>query len=352
MWHHEAPRHNGHAGRRLATHSMHFNPPRRGPEFGPGASNQRVRIILFANETDRSQHIADWVDPEAPAAMIKDGAEPVFTAPQCRITCLRYYPEPGQEVVASWSDVRELVTGQLANPERLRHSHRLRCHAQVYEALAPQRLEMLARAMLGDASLATELHPLADWLVMSLGLAATLPPKPVIPPQRREPGIVFAGDRLLRIRVADDPTQEIDTSDTRDCHPARAAAAQLITSPKSTTNSVRRSAIPKKYLKPQELRRSREDAIYEMHFEANPGWWRRLLRAFRGSSVSRREHLRWQIMLSGKEIEDQLWSVRPPTGGFRHPKVRDWATRTLALVGYDPALMLAEWEIYWRRKAD
>ena len=39
------------------------------------------------------------------------------------------------------------------------------------------------------------------------------------------------------------------------------------------------------------------------------------------------------------------------SAGFAyHPTVRRWAAETLAAAGYDPAHMLAEWEVFWRRK--
>jgi hypothetical protein len=233
---------------------------------------------------------------------------------------------------------------------------------------------MLAMAMLGDASLIDLLHPLTDSLAQRLGLGQTLPPKPAFPPQRRARGIVLAGDRLIRLLAAGDPTQDeaIAAGETRRQVPQStapavetrrqvppSAAPALRASPRPAeafsqppAERARRSAIPEQYLQPWEFRRSREEAIYAMHDATRGGWLRLLLRALRAPFVSRREFFRWQIMLSGKPVDDQLWGVRPPAGGLGHRHVRDWAARTLALAGYDPTLMLSEWEIYWRRKAD
>jgi hypothetical protein len=59
---------------------------------------------------------------------------------------------------------------------------------------------------------------------------------------------------------------------------------------------------------------------------------------------------KWQILLCGKGFDEQLWAVRPPDGGLTHRAVRQWAARTLELAGYQPGVMLLEWEIFWRRK--
>jgi hypothetical protein len=58
----------------------------------------------------------------------------------------------------------------------------------------------------------------------------------------------------------------------------------------------------------------------------------------------------WQVLLSDKNLDEPLWAVRPPESASSHPFIREWATRTLELAGYDPRLMVYEWEIYWRRK--
>src|SRR5262245_13283361 len=70
-----------------------------------------------------------------------------------------------------------------------------------------------------------------------------------------------------------------------------------------------------------------------------------------GRRTARREAWRkWQALLSGKSCDEQLWAVRPPRGMIASPAVRDWAIRALEWAGYDPRVMLVEWEIYWRRK--
>jgi hypothetical protein len=73
---------------------------------------------------------------------------------------------------------------------------------------------------------------------------------------------------------------------------------------------------------------------------------RGLVRAF----AKRNEYHRWRALLEGKDADEQLWGVRPPSGRLADAAVRGWASRTLSLAGYDAGRMLREWELYWRRK--
>jgi hypothetical protein len=362
MLRHDAMHQNGHAALRMPNRFTRLDVPQPG-EFGPmrGISLHHMRLLFIGGDAGPWQHGPHPMGRGSPVIIDQDDNEPMPQAvPSSRMACRRLYPEPGQEVVVAWRDARDLLADQLAHPERLRDTHRLRCHAQVYEALAPQRREALATMVLGDASLASTLQPLTEGLAVRLGLAATIPQWAVQPPQRRDPGVALAGDRFIRLLLDDDPTRGnvVTPAEARDRVPARAPTPQASSLqpaapvPVAAASSPRRTAIPQSYLRPWEFRRSREEAIYQIHFSTTAGWFRRLLRALRGPSVSRREVVRWQIMLSGKDADAQLWAVRPPIGGFDHPKVREWAARTLALAGYDPVLMLTEWEIYWRRKAE
>jgi hypothetical protein len=76
----------------------------------------------------------------------------------------------------------------------------------------------------------------------------------------------------------------------------------------------------------------------------------RLVRKLRLLLMSSGEFQRWQVLLFDRTPDDQLWAVRPPAGAFAHRALRQWAHETLRLAGYDPDVMLVEWEIYWRRK--
>ena len=77
---------------------------------------------------------------------------------------------------------------------------------------------------------------------------------------------------------------------------------------------------------------------------------RSLTNWFANRSALREAGRKWQSLLAGKSLDEQLWAVRPPRGMIARPDVRDWARQTLERAGYDPRLMLAEWEIFWRRK--
>jgi hypothetical protein len=330
------------------------------PDWVLGGRVDRMRIILLREgQSERrfqERRLAydprDAVDeevggrnhhvrPSPPKVSAED--RPAPTRQGGRLACRRVFPEPGHECLVSWEHIGGLLAGQLAHPERLHQSHRLRCHAQVYEATAPHRIEELAAAMLGDPAFVAELHPLTDVLAARLGLALMLPSRPAHSPRRREPGVVLAGDRLVRVCAADDPTA--------DGPPPRAMPRATELRDALTRGAGQRRTIPEHYLRPWELRRSRQEVVYDMHVLAHSSWLRRLLRRLRGPRLRRAELLRWEVMLSGKPIEEQLWSVRPPLADLSHPRVRKWAQEALGAAGYDAGAMVAEWEIYWRRKA-
>jgi hypothetical protein len=330
------------------------------PDWLPyGGRVERMRIILLRQgrfeppfPKHRLPDSLDLVDEEVaglkqrgrgspPAASVDDRPAPTHHGGY--LASRRLFPEPGHECIVSWEHVGSLLAGQLAHPERLHPSHRLRCRAQVYEATAPHRIEELAAAMLGDPTLGAELHPLTDILAARLGLTVILPARLAAQaPRRNEPGVVIPGDRLVRISIADDPSAD-------EPPPSALPEASGLRGP-LPGEAGHRSTIPGRYLRPWELRRSREDAVYDMRVLAHYSWLRRLLRWLHGPRLSRAELLRWEVMLSGKSIEDQLWSVRPPLAGLTHPRVRGWVQAALTSAGYDPGVMMTEWEIYWRRK--
>ena len=95
---------------------------------------------------------------------------------------------------------------------------------------------------------------------------------------------------------------------------------------------------------------SRDEALYDLNMEAARFGLGSLIDRWLGAARSGREFRKWQILLTGRSLDDQLWAVRPPRRGLSNRLVRDWARRTLEAAGYDPGAMLLEWEIYWRRK--
>jgi len=349
-----------------------------------------------ARESESSTAKPPTKPDREPAAVDNPGAAPAFRP---------LFPEPGQWRVVRLADFRPMLMPQLAHPERLRDTHRLPCYVQVFEISAPQRVEVLAVEIFGDASAAPELPPLTQAAVQQLQLAAMLPPTTRLSRRySRQPGMLLPGDRVFYLEVANDPTDETPakapTPASEQPRISRGGPANDAGLPKSaggdqqseTDQSIRRpvaaseagtqpgiglagqpaqpitgagtplapaaplgvaptalkTSIPSHFLKPWEFRMSREEAMYDLHASSSlmgvvAGALRRLFRF-------RRELRKWQVFLTGKNPEEQLWTVRPPRGGSRHPFIREWAERTLQLAGYETRSMLTEWELFWRRK--
>jgi hypothetical protein len=267
------------------------------------------------------------------------------------------FPDPGQWRVLRWGDFKEVLAPQVAHPERLRDMHQLPCYVQVYEAVTPQRLESLAAMALGDPRGVSQLLLLTDAMAGKLELTALPQRRPQGPPHiRRESGLVSPHDRVCRLQLAHDPTMgegpqaSIRPRAVPEPHepriPAGApGAAPAVDCPGPT------ATVPERFLKPWEFRLGREEVLYDMHITAmRRGVLTSLLRWWKGRAGGRREFRKWQVLLCGKSLEEQLWAVRPPKGGLSHPWVREWAQKTLELAGYNPHAMLLEWEIFWRRK--
>ena len=112
-----------------------------------------------------------------------------------------------------------------------------------------------------------------------------------------------------------------------------------------------KTTIPEQWLKPWEFQISREEALYDMLAAASS---RSAPLAFIRGLTDRFGHRqawrKWQALLAGKSLDEQLWAVRPPRGLISIAAVRDWARQMLEQAGYDPRVMLAEWEIFWRRR--
>jgi len=290
-------------------------------DFGPPALPARARVVASRVEE------ASETPPSAP-----ERTTPGFRA---------LLPEPGQRRVVCFGQYKQMLAPQLAHPERLRDAHRLPCHVQVYELLAPEKFDELVAAIVGSGAVSSQLHPLTPHVVMQLQLAPLLPAPPRIPrPAQRESGVVLPGERLFRLQLASDPTAD----ETEPEIPAPAPAAANIPSTLKTS-------IPERFLKPWEFHLSREEALYDLSCASTfPGWLSGKLRRLVHCVAFRSELRRWQVLLSGKSIDEQLWSVRPPRGGLTHRFVQSWAKNAIELAGYDPRNMLTEWQIFWRRK--
>jgi hypothetical protein len=249
-------------------------------------------------------------------------------------------PDPGPRRIVCFGEYKQMLAPQLAHPERLRDAHRLPCHAQVYEVVAPQKFEAVSAAIFGNAGPSGRLRPLTHDVVMHLQLGPLLPAPPRIPhPGQRESGVVLPGERLFCLQVAGDPTAEENPE------PPAAATHEPISHPGLKTS------IPERFLKPWEFQISREEALYDLSsastfMGALGGTLWRLVHCL----SFRREFRKWQVLLNGKSPDEQLWSVRPPCGGLTHRFILAWAQNALQLAGYDPRNMLTEWHIFWRRK--
>jgi len=268
----------------------------------------------------------------------KSGKEQLPAIPDRRETALeivrRLAPAPGVRRVVCWGDFKEQLAPRIAQPALLRDAHQLACHVQVYESLIEQTLGALAAAALGDAARAGELRVLTPAHAQKLGLAELLRrdrvPRPDV---ARGADPLPAGTLVFQLAPESDPTASADPR------------------PAPPTLGGRRTAIPEQFLKPWEFQRSREEVLYDMLVRQRfaglaSRFFRKLLLLLTGSG----EFQRWQMLLFGRTPDDQLWAVRPPAGAFAYRPLRQWAHETLRLAGYDPDLMLVEWEIYWRRK--
>ena len=292
---------------------------------------------------------------ERPAQNREGGISPLesfpgSTAPGHR----KLLPEPGSRCLVRFGDFKPALASQLAHPERLRDSHRLPCCVQVYEVTETQRLETLAAVALGDAARAAQFQPWTHEAATTLGLNARLPARPQPQYSPQETGTLLPGDRIFRLQLEGDPTA--DEAMQAHVGPSAHSVPQTAPSPAGVVNNAAvapeaRKFIPERYLKPWEFKLSREEAAYDLRFEAaNRGLFKALFRRLKSWLGGRNDFRRWQAFLWGKSPEEQLWGVRPPEGRLSDPAIRNWVQRTLELAGCDSASMLPEWEIFWRRK--
>lgn len=286
-------------------------------------------VPLRALATGPRGEILAFRDPRSPVAaggpVVEMEREPdppgTQAPPAARARCL-----------VRWGDFQHMLRGQIAEPERLRDSHRLPCCVRAYEATRPQSLPALAAAILGEGAGLERVQILDADAAARLGLAGLLRGR-MRQSGQRPPGVVLPGDLVFRLQVESDPT----------------ASSIPAPPPPAIPPPPKRTSVPESYLKPWELVRSREEALYEMALEASRGPLRRLFARLRRRLGGGGDARRWRALLEGKTADEQLWSVRPPWPPL-DPEVRSWAERMLDQAGYDPRTMLREWDIYWRRK--
>ncbi|MCI0428102.1 MAG: hypothetical protein L0Z46_08815, partial [Nitrospiraceae bacterium] len=252
-----------------------------------------------------------------------------------------FFPNPGQWRIVHWGDFKEMLAPQLTHPEQLHDADQIPCYVQVYETTAMQPIAALVRAVLGEPGTAKELRPLSAAIATKLQLK--LPPlmRPRdADPAPRKPGLLLPHERVFRLQVALDPTIDADPN-----KPLQSAPEQT-----PTPVSGGKRTIPDHFLNPLEFKISRDEAIYAMNIAPRlKGSWFSFVKRIK-HRVSDPAFRKWKALLCGKELEEQLWAVSPPKHGLTHPVIREWALQTLQIAGYDTSVMLAEWELFWRRK--
>jgi hypothetical protein len=307
----------------------------------PRASASEPEQIRLASTTHNGHHVETTSRP-ARTQVIQTEPSPAYRT---------VLADPGLYLQLPWARVKSELAPHLKHPDKLRDDDLLECYAQIYEAQRTLPASQLAAAELGDATLASQLHPLTQARAQMLGALQLFKPTREPFEMRATSRQIHAGQRVYRLWPVFDPTIERDNISGR---PSGASAEKAATL---------RKQIPQQYLNPLQFKCSREEVLYDMQgvlgtlpseSRALTRWMfiypLRLLKVFRIVSSSSGRMKKWRAMLKGKSPDEQLWAVTPPRGFSYHPTVRRWAEETLTQAGYDPGHMLVEWEIFWRRK--
>ena len=270
----------------------------------------------------------------------------------------------GVERIVAWGEFGPMLQDQVARPDRLRPRHRLRCRVEAYQATTPIRVAALADDIARRTGLRVRLSRLTEAHVQRLDLRDLLTPVPQLAaPAWKERDLALPFERFFRVVLRLDPTR----TDQQRPHPApngvfptaTAAPARPHTRrPHGMSKGVSRvgrtdglALIPERFRAPWEWKSSREEAQLAMALEGKG--FRALLRPFQRvwRSITRRSrHWKWEALRAGRTLEEQLWAVRPPPGGYREEAVKAWVREALSSQGIDPGVGLREWEVFWRRK--
>ncbi len=264
----------------------------------------------------------------------------------------KLFADPGQWRVVWYGEFKEIIGSQLAHPERLKDTYRLPCYVQVLETERVVSIDELAKVYKSNNDHPARLYFLTDEIAAKLDLVLPLRPAPP-PTTRREPNTLLAHERVFRLVAANDPTIDVTNVRSKLQTPSpktEVGLAEAIASAPSSPAVSLKESIPGGFIKEYEFTISREEALYDMHARPTLGArLRKFCRKLRVFNV-RNETLKWQALLAGRTVEEQLWTVRPPAGRLADPLVRDWASKTLAVGGYNAGKMVIEWEVFWRRK--
>lgn len=244
----------------------------------------------------------------------------------------KLFADPGQWRVLWWGEFKEILAPQLAHPERLRDTYRIPCYVQVLETEREVAISELASIYKSDVRSAS-LYFLTDGIARKLDLVL---PLRAVPSQNspRPPNTLLPHERVFRLVIANDPTIDIANSKTKT----------------SSTLPSLKCAIPARFVKEWEFKISRDEALYDMNAKSTLSSL--IVKIGRRLRVGKRRNDfgKWQVLLTGKDTDEQLWAVRPPEGRLTDSLVRDWARKTLERGGYDANKMIVEWEIFWRRR--
>lgn len=315
------------------------------------ADRNKLRVISNAAKAVANQRTAAPEKPEPTAAMrdaIRKGFVSVETdEKEGHPGHRKLFTDPGQWRVVTWGEFKEILAPQLAHPERLRDTYRLPCYVQVVETDRDVAIEELARQFLTSNGRPKPLYFLTEEIAEKLELTSLLPPLPAGTSEvHAAPNLLSAHQRVFRLLVANDPTVDVGNFKKRSNEPATKTKTSV---EESSPAPALKTAIPAEFVKEWEFRISREEALYDRN---NPSFLNAMLRVVRRLRRFKQHHefRKWQILLSGRTPDEQLWQVRPPANMLDHPVVRESVKKTLETAGYDLNKMLGEWEIFWRRK--
>jgi len=307
----------------------------------PQASASEPEQIRLASTTPNGHHAETTSRP----------ARTRETQPEPSPAYRTILADPGLYLQLPWVRVKRELAPHLKHPEKLRDNDLLECYAQIYEAQRMLPAAELATLALSDAALSSQLQPLTQAKAQMLGAPQLFKPTHEPFEVRANSRQVYAGQRFYRLWPVFDPTSE------------RIQNAGRLSVAATKTAAATCSQIPQQYLNPLQFTYSREEVLYDMKGVlgslppkscALTRWMfiypLRLLKVFLSVLASNRRLKKWRVMLGGKSLDQQLWTVTPPRGFSYHPTVRRWADETLAQAGHDPKSMLVEWEVFWRRK--
>jgi hypothetical protein len=316
---------------------------------------QPMQIVVLAPDSlppaNASYETPAGLPQPLPRALLSAPSGP-NAVPQLRqvestVSHRKLFADPGLWRVVWWGEFKEILARQLAHPERLRDTYRLPCYVQVIETERTVAIEELAALYKSDKC-QTPLYVLTDEIAAKLDLVLPLRAAPSHDAPRA-PSTLLAHERVFRLVAANDPTIDV-VANGKNKLTAQTPKTEVTAKPATPVHTAVKATIPDRFIKDWEFKISREEALYDMNAKPALGSLiRNFCRQLRVIKL-RREFQKWQALLAGRSVDEQLWAVHPPCGMLTDPVVRNWAQRTLEQGGYDAQKMIAEWEVFWRRR--